>query len=366
MHTDIPFILLQSSHESQAVAIFMGHIEKQRAAGKSTTFQSAHSYEKFPEQVFVWALGDWEIEKLARKYSFMFHSKISMVNREDWLHLHASLDKSSDLSIPGWVRIKSGLYRDDLALVERSYSVMNKVDVLVVPRLLKTENRRPPPQLLSPEKAVNAWGQRAVKIHPSEPHWFNKRKTLIKYGLHSLYLSRSAIVPALPKALVEVGPFIDSVANHSLVPYLQEFVFQTTNSIQSTDLITTFRPYDRVTIPSGSFGGTYGRIKEIVGGDSAILTLEPVDGEGRDIDISCDVTVSLKEIRRVFKIGDSIHVIRGNECGRRGIVVHVDGPFLTFSEHDSTHGNIIPEEVERIDSLNESLFVSTSTIVLID
>ena len=54
-----------------------------------------------------------------------------------------------------------------------------------------------------------------------------------------------------------------------------------------------------------------------------------------DTEVAATATVPLSSLRRVFKIGDHIRVCHGRDKGRRGTVVDVDGPLITFLDLDA-------------------------------
>lgn len=177
----------QSKREADAIRIIQGYISKKRRKHRSTTISSVQSTRDFADQVLVWAQGSRELKHLASQYSFMFQHRVSLIEKHEYYRIFASLDESLEVPVPSWGRIKCGLYKNDLALIERSYAG-GYVDVLVAPRLIKREFKLPAPVLIPPSLAIETWGPKAVKMHPSEAHWFTKGKIQIKHALHSRYL----------------------------------------------------------------------------------------------------------------------------------------------------------------------------------
>ena len=288
---------------------------------------SVKFFDKFPDQVYVWAKGRGELTTLAGKYTYMFHNHITIIPHEDWLRLYSSVDSSFEQPVPAWVRVKSGLYKDDLAILERSYS-SGHFDILLVPRAIGKPNKRPNPRLIPLSYAQQHWGIKAVSLHSTEPHWFTVKKMSFKGPLVPLYRKRETVTMSLPNDLSELSPFLEALSLPGGA-YMSDFVLKTSKDIKIRDALTVFRLNDRVVITKGSFVNSEGRIQDIQQGTHAtvLLDLPAVDVE--------EAVVTLKDLRRVFKEGDDICVRSGREKGRKGPVLKVDGSVLTFVDLDT-------------------------------
>lgn len=106
--------------------------------------------------------------------------------------------------------------------------------------------------------------------------------------------------------------------------------------IKNEDLTTTFFPRDCVVAGDGPFRSMSGRIREISDDDTAIVEFQSTDQEDRDLNIPHGNTVSLRDLRRVFEVGDDIHICKGKETGQHGLVMQVAGNVLTFSDMNIT------------------------------
>lgn len=281
-------------------------------------------FDKYPKQVFIWARGAQEIKVIAQKVSYMFHWKINLIEKEEWIRLYAALDHSRDIPALSWVRIKGGLYRNDLGLLECSYS-NGECDVLLVPRIRSERRRRPRPSLLSLSQAVHIGGDDAVRKRSEDSTSFKFRSMCIKNRLLSLHVGRIKVRSALPRGMSEVSPFVEALLESSDLN-LYQFVSKTVQDIKTQDLSTLFRIGDRVRVEGGSFATLIGYVRRVE--DVHAL----VDFLPSDINTHApqSVEIPLSDLRRVFQTGDSIRVIYGRDKGRKGHIVRVDGHSLTF------------------------------------
>lgn len=286
----------------------------------------------------------------------MMHWKITHIGYSEWLRLFAILDDHFRIPVPSWVRVKRGLYRGDLAILERSYS-NNACDILLVPRVFLNGRKRPKPSIFLLEAAIRHWGERSIKQDPSEPNVFIARKMQIKAGLLSRFVSSFSVTTSLPKDIDELSPFMARDAAATLGnAELTTFLSKTIEDIKAADLTTVFRARDHVRIAAGPFSTMVGVIQD-VNGAHASITLENFLPNER---IPRVAIVPLSDLRRVFREGDIIRVISGIQKGRKGPLVGVYGNILTFldvdvQQHSSEDGSTstcdtpaVPPEVSQI------------------
>ncbi|KAJ3473326.1 hypothetical protein NLI96_g13049 [Meripilus lineatus] len=290
------------TREKEAVEVIERYITRMRRQLKTVKIAFVQAFPQFPNEIFVWSEDRPELIELASKFSYMQHHGIRTVTYEEWNQTLSTLDSVFEVPAPSWVRIKGGLYNDDLALVERSYST-GHLDVLVIPRI-RTRSKKKPPQ-------------------PFLPSRWQKRSMLIKCGLHSQYVERTKVSTSIPRALSEVIPFVEYAATCGNALHFR-FISQVTEDIKSRDLITVFHPFDRVSVASGTYIGMQGRLEEIFENEHAKVVLPVQPG------VYQQVHIPVGQLRRLFQVGDSVRVLRGIERGRQGVVTKIDGPVLTF------------------------------------
>lgn len=263
----------------------------------------------------------------------MLHWKITLIEQEEWLRLYAALDDHFRIPVPSWIRIKTGLYKGDLALLERSYS-NEYCDILLIPRAFLVGRKRPKAALFTLDIATQYWGAGSVKSDPCQPDWFVAKKMEIKAGLLCRYVSCHSFSPSLPKDLDELTAFIAAVPMLGN-PDLLGFIFKTMDDIKANDLITVFRVGDRVKVVAGTFSSMEGIVRALEDNHASISLNSTSDPNVPPLTI-----IPTSDLRRVFKEGDVIRVISGYEQGRKGHIVHVDGSILTFLDL----GNRLPTE----------------------
>lgn len=322
--------------EQEAIDAIEWYIKGVRLKRKTTGILFAQKFAKFPDEVFVWSRDREELVQLATKHRYMQARKLRCVTGEEWHQLLSTIDKVFEVRIPSWVRIKGGLYNGDLALVEQSYST-GDLDVLLVPRIRTKDNRRPTAMCLTQSMAVEKYGRRSVKDHATEPQWFTVRKMLIKNGLHSLFIQRTKVSTSAPKSIAEITPFVGYATSSGNTLHFK-YIAGVMEDIKTRDLVTSFRPHDRIKINDGPFIGMHGRVDQIFEPDEH-ATVDLVVQEG----LTRRENVPLRHLSRVFRVGDSVRVLWGLERGRRGVITRVDGPILNFIETDGDGRSAPPD-----------------------
>ncbi|KAJ3477239.1 hypothetical protein NLI96_g10599 [Meripilus lineatus] len=315
---------LAPNREKDAVVELQRIIDHRRKNLKTVTMSSVASYGQYPGQVFVWAIGAQELKKISTTRSYMLHWKISLIEQSEWLRLYAALDDHFRIPVPCWVRIKAGLYKGDLALLERSYS-NECCDVLLIPRAFLVGRKRPKSALLTSKIATRYWGDKSLKSDPSQPDWFIAKKLQIKAGLLCRYVSCHSFAPSLPKDLDELSLFMGAVPMLGNADLLA-FVLKTMDDIRENDLITIFRVGDRVRVVSGTFSTMEGIIKALEDGYASVS----LTSSHPNVHIPPLAIMPISDLRCLFKEGDTICVISGFQKGRKGSIIHVDGLVLTF------------------------------------
>lgn len=273
----------------------------------------------------------------------MLHWKITVIEQSEWLRLYVALDAHFRIPVPSWIRIKAGLYKGDLALLERSYS-NEFCDVLLIPRAFLVSRKRPKAALFTSEIAIKHWGEKSVKNDPTLPNWFIAKKMEIKAGLLCRYVSCHSFAASLPKDLDELSPFMDAVAMLGN-PDLLAFVLKTMDDIKANDLATVFRVGDRVRVASGTYSSMEGIVRALEDGHASVS----LTSSHPNVHVPPLAIIPTADLRRLFREGDAIRVISGFQQGRKGSIVRVDGLVLTFIDLE----NRLQREVD--DSTGELL-----------
>ncbi|KAJ3478339.1 hypothetical protein NLI96_g9823 [Meripilus lineatus] len=340
----------QKGMEARTVQVLEGYISAVRRKGYFTTLLSVKSFTRAPERVFVKAFGSGELHQIARQYSWMIPSSIQAVEQHEALTLFQKLEEKVPEKTHTWVRINCGLYKNDLALVESNFST-GFADVLVVPRTMKIDRRRPKRELLPRALAKERFKAKQIELDADHLEFYRLGKMFIKHGLHSLYIAVSSLRDALPSGVEELVPFVEAILLYGLGGGIAAIVESTLEKIKYAEVLTLFRRGDRVRAVSGAYIGLEGVLIELSDDDTALVELCTKD------DVPNPTNMNVAEIRRVFKPGDNVRVQRGVHIGKQGVVVDAQDHTLTFSTirsrddsgsdtHEKTEVNVFCCDVE--------------------
>ena len=299
-------------------------------------FISAFTIDKMPGFVFIEATAPNLLSTIvarSRLPSFFFgFSNAPIVTPEERVMLLSG--GSHDISVPTWVRFKSGLYKGDLGCVRRYLARSSEIQAFVVPRWdplrglfpVKGGRNRPPPKLF---RDVNWLSNRVGSEKLKEvalmykSHKISLSSMRSNGGLHVVTFRRNEVVSAEPK-VDELGPF--DVVSDSV---------QRWKRIRSLAML---RGGDRVRFISGEMIGLTGRLR-LVDGEKATVR---VNMHGVNVDAQLQALTealaqidddslnggiqhvcALDDLDRDFKIGDHVRTLDlcGIGEGRTGFIV---------------------------------------------
>jgi transcription elongation factor SPT5 len=203
------------------------------------------------------------------------------------------------IQLSSWVRIKSGLYKGDLALVREFNASSQFYEVYVVPRLAYSAKRsgvnRPPAALFDAERAERAFHSK-VEVR-NQARLFRG-----SFYLYGLYLAE---FHAFKLTSEGVNPTHDELQYFQSCPEWEE----------ARELIFPIKEGDRVRLVSGSFKGGWGRASEVKQ-TSVCLAWEDNSQDIRE--------VLVRDVRRFFHLGDFVQTLYGPHQGHQGFIVHLD------------------------------------------
>ncbi len=242
------------------------------------------------------------------------------------------------VKVGGWVRIRCGLYRRDIAQVQDFDENEKFYNLKVVPRIkppvpmsrtgkrARIHNDRPTPQRLRRADAISKYGKNKVKERDEgfefKSHFYNED------GLRIIRLRHDAIQRISP-TMQQIRPFVDAAIeriqfNHPLPEdvtintYNDEDIFATGEiDINDIDIEPFLSVGVEVLVVGGDVGGIKGRVVAISTKRTVtISTTEHIDGSSSTIQVEANT----RDVRPVFSVGESVTVKLGAFEGRRGIV----------------------------------------------
>lgn len=285
-----------------------------------------------------------------------------LVPIEEMPDLLKSRKKETPLAIGGWVRVRRGAYKGDLAQVDDVPEGTEMVTLKLVPRidLQPREDRedangggvngingqkkrrraaaesslfRPPPKFFNAEEVKAAYAGKAKVVKDSEGYHFQNDIYADGYLIKDFRLSnieRENINPTIDEITRFMGE--TAVASSAAAGADGSGVAGATGDNRlDLNLIadaakqqTILQPGDSVEIFEGSQKGVVGVIESIQGNVLSVSPTEPADLVGTSIEVLAS------QVRKRFKAGDHVKVLRGKNVNESGLVLKVKDDLVTF------------------------------------
>jgi len=208
-----------------------------------------------------------------------------------------------------WVRInRPGPYRNDLGFVLEFDNRQMDMQIAIVPRIPFTSEhtRRPAASLFDKEAVMRCYGpesvSRANRIHIFQGHEFKNGLLEITLGITDIL--HNNVNPTHS----ELGLFARCADQDIVAAAYQEMV---RTQVQ-----------DRIQVVTGGLQGLEGRLTDVDERGIATLDLGAVG--------LVPQVVSAREIRKEFRLGDSVCVISGDYQGAEGYIVAMEKPFASI------------------------------------
>ncbi|XP_065653569.1 transcription elongation factor SPT5-like [Hydra vulgaris] len=228
-----------------------------------------------------------------------------------------------------WVRIRRGLYKDDIAQVDYVNTARNQVSLKLIPRidmeLVKEQS----------EERVNSDLKR--KRRPRPPQKMFDKDTLFKNGglvttdgdfsiyknnryrggfLYKTMAISALITDGVKPTLSELEKFEESVDDADL---------ELGNSKAKEEIAHSFAPGDVIRVAEGELVHLTGKVLTV---DGNTITIMP-----QHEDLKEPLEFPAHELEKYFKVGDHVKVLKGSFEGDTGIIVRVeDNVAILFSD----------------------------------
>ena len=251
-----------------------------------------------------------------------------------------------------WVRLKRGLYKDDLAQVDFVDMAQNQVHLKLIPRIdygrprgaLRTvasdeaskkalKKKRPGPKLFDPEKIRSIGGDIS---NDGDFLMFEGNRYSRKGYLYKNFVMNAILAEGVKPTLQELEKFEEAPEGMSIE------VSTTEKEDQAHNLCTG----DNVEVIEGELVNLQGTIMSV---DGPKITMKP-----NHKDLVDPLEFQASEVRKYFNQGDHARVIGGRHEGDTGLIVRVldnragDGPpvVVLFSDLTMHELRVLPKDLQ--------------------
>jgi transcription elongation factor SPT5 len=221
---------------------------------------------------------------------------------DDRAKLRNYKEKKPNYEVGGWVRIRKGLYKGDIALVGSISHRRDDVKLALLARInmdqkgkRKADNSftRPPRQLFNAKTFSDIFGNDSVTRHPDERiHTF--RKMQFRDGLLIKWFS--------PLSFDKCEPSPDELAFFELCPGAKFWKIP-------------LEAGERVKILAGEMSGQIGYVVSILQEQLEVVLETPPEG------VQDTFCLTPGQAVRELRVGDDVIVQRGKDRGKTGVII---------------------------------------------
>ncbi|CAI9740140.1 transcription elongation factor SPT5-like [Octopus vulgaris] len=274
--------------------------------------------------------------------------KQQMVPIKEMTDVLKVVKETTNLKPKSWVRLKRGIYQDDLAQVDYVEPSQNIVHLKLIPRidytryrgLMKSSNppqqeadkkkrkRKPPPKLFDLD-AIRAIGGEVTADGDFlifEGNRYNRKGFLFKS-----FVMSAIIADGVKPTLTELEKFENTPEgiDMELIPERTSFTEVTHNLI----------PGDMVEVCEGELIYLQGKVISV---DGNKITIMP-----KHVDLKDPLEFQAHELRKHFKMGDHVKVIGGRYENDTGLIVRVEENMVVlFSDLTMHELKVLPEYLQ--------------------
>ncbi|XP_059170624.1 transcription elongation factor SPT5-like [Physella acuta] len=251
--------------------------------------------------------------------------------------------ETASLKPKAWVRLKRGIYKDDLAQVDFVNSSQNEVELKLIPRIDYTKPRgimrnssnqdnkkrkRRPVQKLFDVDAIRSIGGEVTSdgdFLMFEGNRYNRKGFLFK-----IFAMSAIVAEGIKPTLAELEKFEDQPEGMQveLIPEKQE-----------SEIAHTMAPGDIVVVAEGELQHLQGKVIKVDGNKITILP--------KHEDLKDPLEFPYNELKKFFKMGDHVKVISGRYEGDTGLIVRVEENMIVlFSDLTMHELKVLPKDIQ--------------------
>ncbi|XP_041730962.1 transcription elongation factor SPT5-like isoform X2 [Coregonus clupeaformis] len=249
----------------------------------------------------------------------------------------------TNLKPKSWVRLKRGLYKDDIAQVDYVEPSQNTISLKMIPRIdldrikarmsmkdwfaKRKKFKRPTQRLFDAEKIRSLGGDVS---HDGDFMIFEANRYSRKGFLFKSFAMSAVITEGVKPTLSELEKFEDQPEGIDL-----EVVTETAGKEREHNL----QAGDNVEVCEGELINLQGKILSV---DGNKITIMP-----KHEDLKDPLEFPAHELRKYFRMGDHVKVIAGRYEGDTGLIVRVEENFvILFSDLTMHELKVLPRDLQ--------------------
>ncbi len=242
-----------------------------------------------------------------------------------------------------WVRLKRGLFKDDLAQVDYVDMAQNQVHLKLLPRIdysrprgaLRTNasedknkklKKKPPCKLFDPEKVRSIGGEIS---NDGDFLMFEGNRYSRKGYLYKNFVMNAILAEGVKPTLAELERFEEA----------PEGIAIEISATEKDDMAHAFSTGDRVEVIEGELLNLQGTVLAV---DGTKITMKPTHK-----DLVDNLEFQASELKKYFCQGDHVRVIGGKHEGDTGLIVRVlDNMIVLFSDLTLHELRVLPRDLQ--------------------
>ncbi|KAL0271372.1 UNVERIFIED_CONTAM: hypothetical protein PYX00_008479 [Menopon gallinae] len=247
-----------------------------------------------------------------------------------------------------WVRLKRGLYKDDIAQVDYVDLAQNQVHLKLLPRidytrlrgalrpqqseaesLKRKKKRRPPAKPFDPD-AIKAIGGEVTS--DGDFLIFEGNRYSRKGFLYKNFTMSAIIADGVKPSLSELERFEEA-------PEGVDIELPTTNTLKDDAVSHSFSTGDNVIVCEGELKHLQGKILSI---DGNVVMMQP-----KHDDLKEPLVFQASELEKHFRHGDHVKVLSGRYEGDTGLIVRIEeNRVVLFSDLTMHELEVLPRDLQ--------------------
>jgi len=331
--------------EKNAAFILMRKMIAMEGSDQALQIKSAIAVEGLKQYIYIEAYKQSHIKHAIEGVSALRlgYYKQTMVPLKEMTDVLRVFKDIVQVKTKSWVRIKRGLYKEDVAQVDYVNTARNQITLKVIPRIDYTtprgimrpmsdlpdkrkRKRRPIQKMFDKETLQGIGGD----ISQDGDFYVFENNRYRSGFLYKTWAMSAIITEGVKPTLSELEKFEISVDDADL---------ELGRSVAKDEITHSFVPGDMVRVADGELINLLGKILSV---DGNTITIQP-----KHEDLKDPLEFTAAELQKYFKVGDHAKVIAGKYEGDTGLIVRVEeNVIVLFSDLTFHEMKVKPDDLQ--------------------